>query len=109
MMPEDGLTQLEKSDAIFLGAVGWPQQVPDSVSLHGLLLPIRKKFDQFVNVRPHRLLKGAAGPLKKTGFDILCIRENTEGRILWSRWSRTHWHAQRSGGRNLRIHSSRGG
>lgn len=79
MMPEDGLTQLEKSDAIFLGAVGWPQQVPDSVSLHGLLLPIRKKFDQFVNVRPHRLLKGAAGPLKKTGFDILCIRENTEG------------------------------
>lgn len=79
MMPGDGLAQLAKSDAIFLGAVGWPEKVPDSVSLHGLLLPIRKHFDQFVNMRPHRLLGGASGPLKKTGFDILCIRENTEG------------------------------
>ncbi|QEY60189.1 tartrate dehydrogenase [Pseudomonas sp. C27(2019)] len=79
MMPDDGLAQLGKSDAIFLGAVGWPECVPDSVSLHGLLLPIRKQFDQFVNIRPHRLLKGTAGPLKKTDFDILCIRENTEG------------------------------
>jgi len=79
MMPHDGLARLEKSDAIFLGAVGWPEKVPDSVSLHGLLLPIRKHFDQFVNMRPHRLLKGAEGPLKKTDFDILCIRENTEG------------------------------
>ena len=79
MMPDDGLARLEKSDAIFLGAVGWPEKVPDSVSLHGLLLPIRKQFDQFVNVRPHRLLKGAQGPLRKIDFDILCIRENTEG------------------------------
>lgn len=79
MMPEDGLAHLAKSDAVYLGAVGWPEKVPDSVSLHGLLLPIRKQFDQFVNVRPHRLLKGTQGPLKKTDFDILCIRENTEG------------------------------
>lgn len=79
MMPDDGLARLAQSDAIFLGAVGWPEKVPDSVSLHGLLLPIRKHFDQFVNMRPHRLLAGAQGPLKKTGFDILCIRENTEG------------------------------
>lgn len=79
MMPDDGLARLAQSDAIFLGAVGWPEKVPDSVSLHGLLLPIRKHFDQFVNMRPHRLLGGANGPLKKTGFDILCIRENTEG------------------------------
>lgn len=79
MMPDDGLAQLAKSEAIFLGAVGWPGTVPDNVSLHGLLLPIRKHFDQFVNMRPHRLLGGASGPLKKTGFDILCIRENTEG------------------------------
>lgn len=79
MMPDDGLARLEKSAAIFLGAVGWPEKVPDSVSLHGLLLPIRKHFDQFVNMRPHRLLFGASGPLKKTDFDILCIRENTEG------------------------------
>lgn len=79
MMPNDGLERLAQSDAIFLGAVGWPEKVPDSVSLHGLLLPIRKHFDQFVNMRPHRLLGGAAGPLKKSNFDILCIRENTEG------------------------------
>lgn len=79
MMPDDGLARLAQSDAIFLGAVGWPEKVPDSVSLHGLLLPIRKHFDQFVNMRPHRLLGGASGPLTKTGFDILCIRENTEG------------------------------
>ncbi|MCJ8140988.1 tartrate dehydrogenase [Falsirhodobacter halotolerans] len=79
MMPEDGIAQLRAFDAIFLGAVGWPATVPDSVSLHGLLLPIRKAFDQYANIRPHRLLPGVEGPLKATGFDILCIRENTEG------------------------------
>lgn len=79
MMPDNGMSHLEKSDAIFLGAVGWPEKVPDSVSLHGLLLPIRKHFDQFINMRPHRLLSGLEGPLKKADFDILCIRENTEG------------------------------
>ncbi len=66
-------------DAILLGAVGWPAEVPDSVSLHGLLLPIRKAFVQYANIRPHRLLPGVQGPLKADGFDILCIRENTEG------------------------------
>ncbi|WP_128255273.1 tartrate dehydrogenase [Falsirhodobacter deserti] len=79
MMPEDGIDQLRAFDAIFLGAVGWPATVPDSVSLHGLLLPIRKAFDQYANIRPHRLLPGVEGPLKASGFDILCIRENTEG------------------------------
>ncbi|WP_103173973.1 tartrate dehydrogenase [Paracoccus sp. SY] len=79
MMPEDGIERLRGFDAIFLGAVGWPEKVPDSVSLHGLLLPIRKAFVQYANIRPHRLLPGVEGPLKKTGFDILCIRENTEG------------------------------
>lgn len=79
MMPDDGLSRLAQSDSIFLGAVGWPQKVADSVSLHGLLLPIRKHFSQFINMRPHRLLSGVQGPLKKTDFDILCIRENTEG------------------------------
>ena len=79
MMPEDGIDQLRAHDAILLGAVGWPARVPDSVSLHGLLLPIRKEFDLFANVRPHRLLKGVKGPLRKSDFDILCIRENTEG------------------------------
>ncbi len=79
MMPEDGIETLSGFDAIYLGAVGWPETVPDSVSLHGLLLPIRKAFTQYANIRPHRLLKGVEGPLRSEGFDILCIRENTEG------------------------------
>lgn len=79
MMPEDGIAQLQGFDAIFLGAVGWPEMVPDSISLHGLLLPIRKAFKQYANIRPHRLLAGVEGPLKVSDFDILCIRENTEG------------------------------
>ncbi|EHS49710.1 tartrate dehydrogenase [Rhizobium sp. PDO1-076] len=79
MMPHDGIETLRRFDAILLGAVGWPQQVPDAVSLHGLLLPIRKSFVQYANIRPHRLLPGVQGPLKAEAFDILCIRENTEG------------------------------
>jgi len=79
MMPADGIETLRGFDAILLGAVGWPAEVPDSVSLHGLLLPIRKSFVQYANIRPHRLLSGVEGPLKTTDFDILCIRENTEG------------------------------
>jgi tartrate dehydrogenase/decarboxylase/D-malate dehydrogenase len=79
MMPADGIETLRRFDAILLGAVGWPAEVPDSVSLHGLLLPIRKAFVQYANIRPHRLPPGASGPLKAGGFDILCIRENTEG------------------------------
>ncbi|RVD54957.1 tartrate dehydrogenase [Mesorhizobium sp. M2D.F.Ca.ET.185.01.1.1] len=79
MMSEDGIETLRGFDAILLGAVGWPAEVPDSVSLHGLLLPIRKAFVQYANIRPHRLLPGVTGPLRKENFDILCIRENTEG------------------------------
>ena len=79
MMPADGIDTLRGFDAILLGAVGWPATVPDAVSLHGLLLPIRKAFRQYANIRPHRLLPGVDGPLRKGGFDILCIRENTEG------------------------------
>ncbi|MDK4702109.1 tartrate dehydrogenase [Rhizobium sp. CNPSo 4062] len=79
MMPEDGIETLRSFDAILLGAVGWPAEVPDSVSLHGLLLPIRKAFVQYANIRPHRLLPGVQGPLRAETFDILCIRENTEG------------------------------
>jgi tartrate dehydrogenase/decarboxylase/D-malate dehydrogenase len=81
MMPDDGLTQLADFDAIYLGAVGFPG-VPDHVSLWGLLLPIRKGFDQYVNLRPVELLEGIPGPLRDRGpgdIDILCIRENTEG------------------------------
>lgn len=79
MMPPGGIETLRRFDAILLGAVGWPAEVPDSISLHGLLLPIRKAFVQYANLRPHRLLPGVQGPLKAGAFDILCIRENTEG------------------------------
>ncbi|APO70411.1 trifunctional D-malate dehydrogenase/tartrate dehydrogenase/tartrate decarboxylase 2 (plasmid) [Rhizobium gallicum] len=79
MMPADGIETLRRFDAILLGAVGWPAEVPDAVSLHGLLLPIRKAFVQYANIRPHRLLPGVKSPLRAESFDILCVRENTEG------------------------------
>lgn len=81
MMPEDGLQILADHDAILLGAVGAPS-VPDHVSLWGLLLPIRKTFDQYINLRPVRLLRGVPGPLRDRGpesIDMVCVRENTEG------------------------------
>ena len=81
MMPEDALATLQPYDAIYLGACGWPT-VPDHVSLWGLLLPIRKAFEQYVNVRPVRCLPGVIGPLAGRGpadVDMLFIRENTEG------------------------------
>jgi tartrate dehydrogenase/decarboxylase / D-malate dehydrogenase len=81
MMPADGLAQLRESDAIFLGAVGFPG-VPDHVSLWGLLIPIRQGFDQYVNLRPCRLMPGLASPLAgRTAADIdfVVVRENTEG------------------------------
>ena len=81
MMPEDGLDQLRDSDSVFLGAVGWPG-VPDHVSLWGLLIPIRRGFDQYVNLRPCKLLPGATTPLANRGpadIDFCVVRENTEG------------------------------
>jgi tartrate dehydrogenase/decarboxylase / D-malate dehydrogenase len=79
MMPEDGLETLAGFDAIYLGAVGWPT-VPDHVSLWGLLLPIRRGFDQYVNLRPARLLRGVESPLANPGsLDVTVVRENTEG------------------------------
>jgi tartrate dehydrogenase/decarboxylase/D-malate dehydrogenase len=81
MMPADGLDQLRSSQAIFLGAVGFPG-VPDHVSLWGLLIPIRRGFRQYVNLRPIRLLAGVDTPLKdrKPGeIDFYVVRENNEG------------------------------
>ena len=66
MMPEDGLEQLRQFEAIYLGAVGFPG-VPDHVSLWGLLIPIRRGFQQYINLRPVRLLKGVASPLAGRG------------------------------------------
>jgi tartrate dehydrogenase/decarboxylase/D-malate dehydrogenase len=81
MMPPDGLDQLRDCNSIFLGAVGWPG-VPDHVSLWGLLIPIRRGFDQYANIRPCRLMPGATTPLAGRGerdIDFIVVRENTEG------------------------------
>ncbi|WP_065412142.1 tartrate dehydrogenase [Pseudobacillus wudalianchiensis] len=81
MMDDDGIEQLKEFDAIYLGAVGFPG-VPDHISLWDLLLRIRKSFDQYVNIRPVTLLKGAHLPLvdaKREDIDMLFIRENSEG------------------------------
>jgi tartrate dehydrogenase/decarboxylase/D-malate dehydrogenase len=81
MMPVDGLDQLRGFDSIFLGAVGYPG-VPDHVSLWGLLIPIRRAFQQYVNLRPCRLLEGVETPLKNPQageIDFCIVRENNEG------------------------------
>ncbi len=81
MMPEDGIAQLRPFDAVYLGAVGFPG-VPDHISLWGLLIPIRREFDQYVNLRPVRLFEGVPCPLanKKPGdIDFYVVRENSEG------------------------------
>jgi tartrate dehydrogenase/decarboxylase/D-malate dehydrogenase len=81
MMPRDGLERIRGFDAIYLGAVGWPG-VPDHVSLWGLLIPIRRGFQQYVNLRPVRLFKGVRSPLadRQVGdIDYLIVRENNEG------------------------------
>ena len=86
MMADDGMERLSESDAIFLGAVGAPG-VPDHISLWDLLLRIRKGFDQYVNLRPVKLLKGAPCPLKDAkpeDLDMIFIRENSEGEYAGS-------------------------
>ena len=82
MMPEDWKDQIGGHDAIFFGAVGWPKAVPDHVSLWGSLLLFRRDFDQYVNLRPVKLLPGVPCPLagRKPGdIDFMVVRENTEG------------------------------
>ncbi|MET0606671.1 MAG: isocitrate/isopropylmalate family dehydrogenase, partial [Beijerinckiaceae bacterium] len=82
MMPEDWKDKIGKHDAIFFGAVGWPAKIPDHVSLWGSLLQFRREFDQYVNLRPVRLMPGVAAPLagRKPGdIDFFVVRENTEG------------------------------
>ena len=86
MMADDGIEQLKKFDAIFLGAVGAPG-VPDHISLWDLLLVIRKSFDQYINLRPVKLLKGAPQALKDVApedIDMIFVRENTEGEYAGS-------------------------
>ncbi|MFL9963647.1 tartrate dehydrogenase [Paraburkholderia sediminicola] len=82
MMPDDWKAQLQDCDAILFGAVGWPDKVPDHISLWGSLLKFRREFDQYINLRPARLFEGVPSPLagRKAGdIDFMIVRENTEG------------------------------
>ncbi|HLX29658.1 MAG TPA: tartrate dehydrogenase [Casimicrobiaceae bacterium] len=82
MMPEDWFETLSPFEAIFYGAVGWPATVPDHVSLWGSLIQFRRRFDQYANVRPCRLMPGIASPLAGHApgdIDFIVVRENTEG------------------------------
>lgn len=82
MMPDDWKQQIGGHDAIFFGAVGWPESVPDHVSLWGSLIQFRREFDQYVNLRPVKLMPGVPSPLagRKPGdIDFYVVRENTEG------------------------------
>ncbi|QCJ40870.1 tartrate dehydrogenase [Bacillus sp. S3] len=80
MMPKDGLEQLKDFDSIFLGAVGNLNLVPDHVSLWGLLIKIRREFEQVINIRPAKVFKGVKSPLlNPKDFDLIVVRENSEG------------------------------
>jgi tartrate dehydrogenase/decarboxylase/D-malate dehydrogenase len=82
MMPDDCKAQIGGHDAIYFGAVGWPAVVPDHISLWGSLIQFRRGFDQYVNLRPARLMPGVPAPLAGRGpgdIDMLIVRENTEG------------------------------
>lgn len=82
MMPADWKQQIGGHDAIFFGAVGWPESVPDHVSLWGSLIQFRREFDQYVNLRPVKLMPGVPSPLAGRGpgdIDFYVVRENTEG------------------------------
>ncbi len=82
MLPDDWKDKIGKHDAIFFGAVGWPETVPDHVSLWGSLIKFRREFDQYINLRPVKLMPGIPGPLRdrKAGdIDYCIVRENTEG------------------------------
>ena len=81
MMPEDGLDRIRNHDAIFLGAIGFPS-VPDHISLWGLLIPIRRAFQQYANIRPVRLMPGIQSPLRNResgSINFVIVRENVEG------------------------------
>lgn len=82
MMPDDWKEQVGGHDALFFGAVGWPATVPDHVSLWGSLIQFRREFDQYVSLRPARLMPGVPSPLAGRGpgdIDMMIVRENTEG------------------------------
>jgi tartrate dehydrogenase/decarboxylase / D-malate dehydrogenase len=82
MLPDDWKEPIGRHDAIFYGTVGWPAKVPDHISLWGSLIQFRREFDQYVNLRPVRLMPGVPCPLadRRPGdIDFFVVRENTKG------------------------------
>ena len=82
MMPDDWKSKISNHDALYFGAVGWPETVPDHVSLWGSLLKFRREFDQYINLRPVKLMPGVPSPLTNKNsedIDFYIVRENTEG------------------------------
>ena len=82
MMPNDWKSKISNHDAIYFGAVGWPEVVPDHISLWGSLLKFRREFDQYINLRPVKLMPGVPSPLANRNpgdIDFYIVRENTEG------------------------------
>ncbi|WP_404455231.1 tartrate dehydrogenase [Oceanobacillus kapialis] len=80
MIPDEGMERLQNFDALFLGAVGNPKLVPDHISLWGLLIKLRREFEQVINLRPAKLLPGVTSPLANPkDFDLIVVRENSEG------------------------------
>ncbi len=109
MMDEDGFERLAGFDAIYLGAIGDPR-VADHVAVWDLLLPLRQRFQQYVNLRPMRLLPGLVSPLANRGaadIDMVCVRENSEGEYA-GLGGRIHVGTpSRSGGADRPLHAAR--
>ena len=109
-MPEDWKDKIGGHDAIFFGAVGWPAKIPDHISLWGSLILFRREFDQYVNLRPVRLMPGVPSPLanRKPGdIDFWVVRENTEGEYSSIGGRIVSRHRARSGDAGDRVHPHR--
>ena len=109
MMPEDWKEKIGQHDAIFFGAVGWPANMPDHISLWGSLILFRREFDQYVNLRPVRLMPGVPSPLanRKPGdIDFWVVRENTEGEYSAIGGAHVPRHRARVRGAGDRVHAA---
>ena len=109
MMDPDGVDQLLKFDAIYLGAIGDPR-VADHISARELILPLRQKLGQWVNLRPMRLMPGISSPLANRGaadIDMICVRENSEGEYCGMGGRLHGGHAVRAGRADGRVHEER--
>ena len=111
MMPDDWKAQIGGHDAILYGAVGWPDTVPDHISLWGSLLLFRREFDQYINLRPVRLMPGVPCPLanRQPGeIDFYVVRENTEGEYSSLGGRMFPGHRPRGGDPGVDLHPHRG-